>query len=258
MASTGFIMNLAPALDNASVRFELHSNYFENPRIFSVNVVLAEEKFECSCNCFEMNGIICAHIIRVMVHLNVQKIPQRYMLERWSEAATTAMSGGGCLLDFGHPATNTLKYNALCRKYTWLASQACSNDLAYKIMNDAAHQLEPLIAAAKQGALPEQQEANQRQAMQQQQQTPEPTTVPQPDGDAMLQNPARVPKKGVRLKNQRGERLCLSNEKMHIRIKLRKMKRSKPSPEENLDQRRKRLLARTATKKVTVSKHAST
>nr|XP_045088537.1 protein FAR1-RELATED SEQUENCE 5-like [Aegilops tauschii subsp. strangulata] len=95
MASTGFIMNLAPALDNASVRFELHSNYFENPRIFSVNVVLAEEKFECSCNCFEMNGIICAHIIRVMVHFNVQKIPQRYMLERWSEAATTTMSGGG-------------------------------------------------------------------------------------------------------------------------------------------------------------------
>nr|XP_020146858.1 protein FAR1-RELATED SEQUENCE 9-like [Aegilops tauschii subsp. strangulata] len=258
MASIGLIMNQAPALDNASMRFELHSNYFENPQIFSVNVVLVEEKFECSCNCFEMNGIICAHIIRVMVHLNVQKIPQRYMLERWSEAATTAMSSGGCLLDFGHPATNTLKYNSLCRKYTWLASQACSNDLAYKIMNDAAQQLEPLIAAARQGALQEQQEANQQQATQQQQQTPEPTTVPQPDGGAMLQNPARVPNKGRPTEKSKRRKTLLEQREDAHKNKLRKMKRSKPSPEENLDQRRKHLLARTATKKVTVSKHAST
>ncbi|XP_044432036.1 protein FAR1-RELATED SEQUENCE 9-like [Triticum aestivum] len=239
MASTGFIMNLAPALDNASVRFELHSNYFENPRIFSVNVVLAEEKFECSCNCFEMNGIICAHIIRVMVHLNVQKIPQRYMLERWSEAATTAMSGGGCLLDFGHPATNTLKYNALCRKYTWLASQACSNDLAYKIMNDAAHQLEPLIAAAKQGALPEQQEANQPQAMQQQQQTPEPTTVPQPDGDAMLQNPACVPKKGRPTEKSKRRKTLLEQREDAHKNKAKKDEKKQTKPRGKLGPKKK-------------------
>ncbi|XP_073354902.1 protein FAR1-RELATED SEQUENCE 5-like [Aegilops tauschii subsp. strangulata] len=81
MASTGFIMNLAPALDNASVRFELHSNYFENPRIFSVNVVLAEEKFECSCNCFEMNGIICAHIIRKVYMVGFTSLQQRSCLQ---------------------------------------------------------------------------------------------------------------------------------------------------------------------------------
>ncbi|XP_048567040.1 protein FAR1-RELATED SEQUENCE 9-like [Triticum urartu] len=230
MASTGSIMNMAPALDNASVRFELHSNYFENPRIFSVNVVLAKEKFECSCNCFEMNGIICAHIIRVMVHLNVQKIPQRYMLERWSEVATTAMSSGGCLLDFGHPATNTLKYNALCRKYTWLASQACSNDLAYKIMNDAAHQLEPLVAAAKQGALQEQQEANQQQATHQQQQTPEPTTAPQPDGDAMLQNPARVPKKGRPTEKSKRRKTLLEQREDAHKNKAKKDEKKQTKP----------------------------
>ena len=121
-----------------------------------VDVVLADEVFECSCNCFEMNGIICAHIIRVMTRLIVQVIPQHYLLHRWSEAATTTMPAGGQLLDFGLASTNTLKYNSLCRKYTWLASQACSNDVAYKILDAAAKQLAPVIAAAKRGALPEQ------------------------------------------------------------------------------------------------------
>ena len=69
-------MNQVPSPDIGSMRFELFSNYYEDPKIFTVNVVLAEETFECSYNCFEMNGIICAHIIRVMVHLNVQAIPQ--------------------------------------------------------------------------------------------------------------------------------------------------------------------------------------
>ncbi|XP_073359745.1 protein FAR1-RELATED SEQUENCE 3-like [Aegilops tauschii subsp. strangulata] len=158
-ASTGFVMNQVPSPDIGSMRFVLFSNYYEDPKIFTVNVVLAEETFECSCNCFEMNGIICAHIVRVMVHLNVQAIPQHYLLERWSERATTPTGGSGHLLDFALPSNNTLKYNSLCRKFTWLASQACSNDVAYKILNDAAHALEPIILAARRGELPEQQEA---------------------------------------------------------------------------------------------------
>ncbi|XP_044968885.1 protein FAR1-RELATED SEQUENCE 5-like [Hordeum vulgare subsp. vulgare] len=86
-ASTGFVLNQVPSLVIRGVKFELFSNYYEEPKIFTVNVEMEQEIFECRCNCFEMNGIVCAHIIRVMVHLNVQAIPQRYLLERWSEQA---------------------------------------------------------------------------------------------------------------------------------------------------------------------------
>ncbi|KAM3296897.1 hypothetical protein ACQJBY_038982 [Aegilops geniculata] len=120
--------------------------------------------------------------------------------------------------------------NASMRKYTWLASQACSNDLAYKIMDDAAHQLEPLVAAAKQGALQEQQEANQQQATQQQQQNPEPTTVPQPDGDAMFRNHTRVPKKGrPSEKSKRRKTLLEQREDAHKnKAKKDEKKQTKP------------------------------
>ncbi|KAE8813264.1 Protein FAR1-RELATED SEQUENCE 5 [Hordeum vulgare] len=197
-ASTGFIINQDIDYQGHGAMFELKATSYENPKAYSVRVVMDEGLFECSCHYFEMNGLICAHIIRAMVHLNVQVIPQQYLLERWSEAATTSMGRTGRLLDFGHPSTNTLKYNSLCRRLTWLASNACCNDDAYRILDDAIKALEPAIAAAKRGAMHVQQAA---------QQSEPPTeaaaaTVPlngdmrQYQSSDMLQNLARVPKKG--------------------------------------------------------------
>ena len=174
-ASTGYIINQDAEYQGRGLMFNLTSSLYENPKLFSMCVMMDEGVFQCSCHYFEMNGLVCAHIIRVMVHLNVQVIPQQYLLERWSEAATTSMARTGRLLEFGHPSTNTLKYNSLCRRLTWLASDACCNDDAYKILDEAIKVLEPAIAAAKRGVLPEQ------QAMQHS----EPPTQPAPTTGAL-------------------------------------------------------------------------
>ena len=160
-ASTGYIVNQDPEYQGQGLLFKLTSSLYENPKLYFVHVMMDEGLFECSCHYFEMNGLVCAHIIRVMVHLNVQVIPQQYLLERWSEAATTSMARTGRLLEFGHPSTNTLKYNSLCQRLTWLASDACCNDDAYKILDEAIKVLEPAIAAAKRGALSGQQATQQ-------------------------------------------------------------------------------------------------
>uniref|UniRef100_A0A8R7PB38 Protein FAR1-RELATED SEQUENCE n=1 Tax=Triticum urartu TaxID=4572 RepID=A0A8R7PB38_TRIUA len=178
--------------------FNLTSSLYENPKLFSMRVMMDEGVFQCSCHYFEMNGLFCAHIIRVMVHLNVQVIPQQYLLDRWSEAATTSMARTRRLLEFGHPSTNTLKYNSLCRRLTWLASDAYCNDDAYKILDEAIKVLEPAIAAAKRGGLPEQQATHHSEPPTQ----PAVATGalnddnPQPESAEMLRNPTRVPKKG--------------------------------------------------------------
>ncbi|XP_037480348.1 protein FAR1-RELATED SEQUENCE 5-like [Triticum dicoccoides] len=161
IASTGFIINQDAEYRGQGLLFELKASSYENQKLYSVHVMMDEGLFECSCHYFEMNGLICAHIIRAMVHLNVQEIPQQYLLERWSEAATTSMGRTGRLLDFGHPSTNTLKYNSLCRRLTWLASNACCNDDAYKILDEAITILEPAIAATNRGALSGQQATQQ-------------------------------------------------------------------------------------------------
>jgi hypothetical protein len=163
-----------------------------------VTVVLEEEKYSSSCKYFERNGIICSHIIRAMVHLNVQVVPQQYMLERWSEAATTTLGGSGLPLDFGLPTTNTLRYNALCRKLTWLASDACFSDHTYKLLSDAVDQLAPVIAAARR--VDAQHGETQGEGEQHDQEQPaaaiEQNVPIHDDNTDMLQNPARVKPKG--------------------------------------------------------------
>ena len=47
-------------------------------RCKKVRVVVVEpdcSSYDCSCNRFHMNGILCHHILKVMVHTNVQVIP---------------------------------------------------------------------------------------------------------------------------------------------------------------------------------------
>ena len=42
----------------------------------------------CSCTLFEMEGIICSHIIKVLKEtLNIKEIPYRYILKRWTKHA---------------------------------------------------------------------------------------------------------------------------------------------------------------------------
>jgi hypothetical protein len=85
----------------------------QNPRpdmkTYRVMVVPEDQIYTCGCCAFEMCSLICPHIVRVMVLLNVQSIPDRYMLHRWSVVATTPVHDlGSNGIRFSVPGTNTL------------------------------------------------------------------------------------------------------------------------------------------------------
>ncbi|XP_052173721.1 protein FAR1-RELATED SEQUENCE 5-like isoform X2 [Diospyros lotus] len=48
-------------------------------------VVFEKEKCEivCSCHMFEFRGIICRHVVTVLIRNGVRSIPERYVLRRW-------------------------------------------------------------------------------------------------------------------------------------------------------------------------------
>jgi hypothetical protein len=128
--------------------FDLVPNPGLDLRTYRVQVGLEEETYTCGCNQFEMCGLICPHIIRVIVHMNVRSIPEKYMLHRWSMAATTPVpdpgSTGG---KFGVPVNNTLKYNSLCRKLNSLAADSCIADDTYAIVLDMVDEAKKVVAA---------------------------------------------------------------------------------------------------------------
>ncbi|KAK1695366.1 hypothetical protein QYE76_012063 [Lolium multiflorum] len=73
---------------------------------------------------------------------------EKYMLHRWSMAATTPVpdpgSTGG---KFGVPVNNTLKYNSLCRKLNSLAADSCIADDTYAIVLDMVDEAKKVVAA---------------------------------------------------------------------------------------------------------------
>lgn len=122
--STGF--RLQYQVQGDVLWFRLVANDGVDPKEYMVRVAPEDERYMCSYNMFEMCGLICPHIIHVMVHLNVQTIPATYMLERWSQRATDHAPDPGAghrAMHFGIPKTNTLKFNSLCRKFGNLTSE---------------------------------------------------------------------------------------------------------------------------------------
>jgi hypothetical protein len=43
-------------------------------------------------NMFEKDGLLCLHILKVFTSYDVEQIPEKYLLRRWSEEATIKIS----------------------------------------------------------------------------------------------------------------------------------------------------------------------
>jgi hypothetical protein len=85
-----------------------------------------------------------------MVHLNIQQIPPRYLLQRWVAAAITPTPDPGAnIMRFGVPPTNTLRYNSFCRKLNDLASDACYNYETYVVVSGMVDEARKLIAVMR-------------------------------------------------------------------------------------------------------------
>lgn len=54
---------------------------------YQVSCDLEREEFSCVCKMFEHKGILCSHILRVLVQYGLSRIPERYILKRWTKDA---------------------------------------------------------------------------------------------------------------------------------------------------------------------------
>jgi hypothetical protein len=135
--------------------------------MYRVVAELDEGIYTCQCSTFEMWGLLCPHILRVMVHLNVHQIPTRYLIKRWSATATTpAPDPGANSFRFGVPPTSTLKYNSLCRKMNDLASDACYDDETYKTVSTMVDEASRVVAMMRRARHNEQQSEGERAELQ--------------------------------------------------------------------------------------------
>lgn len=53
----------------------------------------SDKRTSCSCCKFETSGILCRHILRVFLTVDMRSIPEYYILKRWTKDAKTALVG---------------------------------------------------------------------------------------------------------------------------------------------------------------------
>ncbi|XP_062227470.1 protein FAR1-RELATED SEQUENCE 5-like [Phragmites australis] len=54
---------------------------------FSVKITEGGNKYQCDCEMTEHMGLLCCHIIKVMLKLDIMEIPSVHILKRWSKDA---------------------------------------------------------------------------------------------------------------------------------------------------------------------------
>lgn len=102
------------------------------PRRYVVMTDLPQENFVCICAKFSKDGILCSHVLKVMLYLKMSKIPDKYIIERWRKKErklTVSMQ-----LATNDENSSVLRFNVLSRRICNMASKASKSKETYEYL----------------------------------------------------------------------------------------------------------------------------
>ncbi|XP_042035199.1 protein FAR-RED IMPAIRED RESPONSE 1-like [Salvia splendens] len=91
----------------------------------------------CSCRKFEFSGILCSHSLKVLTFMNMDRIPDEYILKRWTKHAKNGMTGGcdeGVVVD--EKSKKKQRYKELCNSFMQLVVKAVESEDGYTYASD--------------------------------------------------------------------------------------------------------------------------
>ncbi|PSR95397.1 Protein FAR1-RELATED SEQUENCE like [Actinidia chinensis var. chinensis] len=101
---------------------------FEDNQDFMVEWSESKSEICCSCRLFEYNGYLCRHAIVVLQMSGVFSIPFKYILQRWTNAATSRRAI--CLDEI---QSKVRRYNDLCRRAIILGEEGSLSQESYNV-----------------------------------------------------------------------------------------------------------------------------
>uniref|UniRef100_A0A5B6ZZ49 Protein FAR1-RELATED SEQUENCE n=1 Tax=Davidia involucrata TaxID=16924 RepID=A0A5B6ZZ49_DAVIN len=103
---------------------------FEDNQDFSVEWNESKLDIYCSCRSFEYKGYLCKHAVVVLQMSGVFSIPFKYILQRWTNAATSRHSISDRLDEV---QSKVRRYNDLCRRAIILGEEGSLSRESYNI-----------------------------------------------------------------------------------------------------------------------------
>ncbi|KAE8790010.1 hypothetical protein D1007_35689 [Hordeum vulgare] len=131
------IAKFVPAYDNKS--FKVHAN-------------VEEGVYMCECCKYERDGIICCHILRIMVQLGVTTLPAAYILKRWTWLAEemlvdTSSQVPGKVHEMPEESVILMKTTLMKNEFALLAKVGCRTADGRKIIGTHLKEMKRELAA---------------------------------------------------------------------------------------------------------------
>ena len=100
-------------------------------RTYVVQVDLEKEEYHCICCKFEKYGLVCPHILKIMIHMDIDKILDKYIIDRWRKnyKRVNPLPIPAKLAD-----NDTLRYNVLARRMVATASKGATHQRKYEYL----------------------------------------------------------------------------------------------------------------------------
>ncbi|XP_020242308.1 protein FAR1-RELATED SEQUENCE 9-like isoform X1 [Asparagus officinalis] len=105
----------------------------------------------CNCKMFEFSGMVCSHVVKVLLHLDILEIPSEYILKRWTKSAKEeSFDTHQCLsIESSNSSTKTLMFNSLSRKIMKLVVEGSTSIELYNLANKKIDQVMGELVATK-------------------------------------------------------------------------------------------------------------
>ncbi|KAH7863937.1 hypothetical protein Vadar_023830 [Vaccinium darrowii] len=114
--------------------FVVKSKVYEREK-FDVTLDLQTYEGRCECQKFEFVGILCTHMLKVFVRLDIDAIPDHFILPRWRQKANKfrIIDSEELVHDDGKEESEALRLSHMCQESTKLACLAAPSNEAYTI-----------------------------------------------------------------------------------------------------------------------------
>ncbi|KAF5183436.1 hypothetical protein FRX31_026977 [Thalictrum thalictroides] len=88
---------------------------YNGARTRTIEFVSSDNIVKCSCRKFEFNGLLCAHVLKVLRIKNVQDLPSQYLLQRWKKDGVpdVVVDTAGNILKASMNPSLTVRYSEL-------------------------------------------------------------------------------------------------------------------------------------------------
>jgi hypothetical protein len=106
------------------------------------NLTYGMEEFTCVCGKFDKDGILCSHILKVIIEEGLTKIPEEYIMDRWKKKQNQKDAP---LMHASMATHPVLRHNLLSRKAALLTSAAAKTEKTMQYISEELDKLQEKV-----------------------------------------------------------------------------------------------------------------